>query len=711
MSTITDKTLVAWVRIDGLDQRGGSVLTLDDLDGRFDAIVFGEIAPRRWMAGSDYLKRTHRDQSSWPEETAGPDTLVQIAIAYAGKNVTVFRDGETYARHTVSQPQSFGPSCVAVLGLRHLQATDRACFAGVVADARVYDTALSADELAELEPGVSSARGPLAWWCFADGSVADRMGRFTECVLTGGAGIESGCLRLPGNGAFMMAAPAGTVTTDLVRPTNGQDGKIAAARTLRAKLQADPHRPTYHFVTPEGSCYPFDPNGALFWRGKYHLCYIFQDERGHCWGHASSTDLVHWRFHPPALVPGPGDPDRGIFSGNAFVGKEGQAVMLYHGVGVGNCIATCTEDDLVNWTKLPMNPIVPSPKEGDPDFGKYRSWDPHGWLEEDTYYAVFGGNPATLFKADELASWTFVGPLLPHDMPGVDADEDISCPDLFPLGDKHVLLCISHNRGCRYYLGRFEDEAFHPESHHRMNWPGGTCFAPESLLDGRGRRIMWAWVLDRRTGTQVRESGWSGTMSLPRVLSLGTDGTLRIEPPEELRGLRRNHRRLSDVSIGPDAETPVQGVRGDCLELALEIEPGNATEFGVKVRCSPGGEEQTIVSLRPSARCLRIDVADSSLDAGIKHHAFCMKAQNPTVTAQEAPFELAPGESLRLRLFLDRSILEVFANERQCVTQRIYPTRPDSVGVSLFSRGGSTTVRSVDAWDMASAKFIDKRAP
>ena len=80
-----------------------------------------------------------------------------------------------------------------------------------------------------------------------------------------------------------------------------------------------------------------------------------------------------------------------------------------------------------------------------------------------------------------------------------------------------------------------------------------------------------------------------------------------------------------------------------------------------------------------------------------------MPENKRVVTAQEAPFELLPGESLKLRIFLDRSVLEVFANERQCVTQRIYPTRGDSLGVTLFSRDGSVDVKSLDAWDMAPA--------
>ena len=75
--------------------------------------------------------------------------------------------------------------------------------------------------------------------------------------------------------------------------------------------------------------------------------------------------------------------------------------------------------------------------------------------------------------------------------------------------------------------------------------------------------------------------------------------------------------------------------------------------------------------------------------------------ENPIVTKQVAPLELGPGENLELRIFIDRSIIEIFANERQCITQRIYPTREDSTGIELFSKGSSMTVKSLQAWDMA----------
>ena len=608
-----------------------------------------------------------------------------------------------YARHAIEQAQAFGPESAAVIGLRHLDAGDRACFAGAIADARIYDRALTPEEIAGLRPHSPAGPEPFAWWDFAEGSLTDNMGRFPECVAVGGPRLAGGRLLLSGKECYLIAAPAGSAARGFARPASAEAPLVSASRRLRAHLLADRHRPAYHFTAPEGSCMPFDPNGALFWRGRYHLCYIFQNERGHCWGHASSSDLVHWRHHPTALAPHPGDPDGGIFSGNAFVSKEGEAVLLYHGVGAGNCIATSREEHLEHWTKLPSNPIVPSPKEGDADFGKYSSWDPHGWLEEDTYYAIFGGNPATLFRSPDMVRWEFRRRFLEHNLPGVDADEDISCPDFFPLGGRHLLLCISHKRGCRYYLGRWENERFTPETHARMNWPGGTCFAPESLLDDKGRRIFWAWVLDQ-AGTQTRGTAWSGVMTLPRVLSLDADGTLGIAPAEELQVLRTQPRSLGSLPLPADAEVPLPGVRGDCLELLLEMAPGAAGACGVKVRCSPDGEEQTAIAYEPARGCLRIDLSRSTRDASVVYRTFCMTGvENPAVTAQEAPFALRVGEPLRLRIFLDRSLLEVFANDRQCLTQRLYPTRDDSLGVALFAHGAGARVTRCDAWQMAPA--------
>ena len=459
--------------------------------------------------------------------------------------------------------------------------------------------------------------------------------------------------------------------------------------------------PTYHFTSPTGKdCMPFDPNGAVFYKGRYHLGYIYQDGGKHFWGHASTADLIHWRMHPPMLSPGP---ESGVFSGNAFIDRKGRVVLSYHGLGNnnpkvdgGNCLAIAQDDDLNIFMKLEANPVMKNP-----------GWDPHTWLEGDTYYSISGGNPGSgkgpsLYTStdDTLAKWNLLGPLMGREMPDVFPNEDISCPDLFKLGNKHVLLCISHIRGARYYVGRFENNQFHPEAHYRMNWPGGTCFAPETLLDDKGRRIMWAWVL-----------GNPSTMSLPRVLSMGADGVMTIEPADELKKLRKNRRSLKNIKVPADATVVAQGINGDCKELLVTIDPQQAAELGVKVRCSPDGTEETTITYVPARKVLRIEMDKSSLNKSIKPRTYAMTfmlpkgAENPEVSAQEAPFELKPGELLNLRIYLDHSISEVFANRRQCLTQRIWPTRVDSTGVSFFSRGGSVKVKSLEAWDMSATSL------
>src|SRR5262245_57320068 len=193
-------------------------------------------------------------------------------------------------------------------------------------------------------------------------------------------------------------------------------------------------------------------------------------------------------------------------------------------------------------------------------------------------------------------------------------------------------------------------------------------------------------------------------MSLPRVFRPTPDGGVQIEPAEELNQLRINRRPIDRIEVAAESEQPIENVRGDSLELTVKFEPNKASEFGLAVRASPDGSERTVLSYDRAAMVLLIDFKQSTLDRGVYYPSFIFPpgGPNPVVSRQEAPFELKPNEPLRLRIFLDRSMLEVFANERQALTQRIYPSRTESVGVTAYSRGGPATL-SGEAWDMAPA--------
>ncbi|HUW59899.1 MAG TPA: glycoside hydrolase family 32 protein [Candidatus Bathyarchaeia archaeon] len=481
--------------------------------------------------------------------------------------------------------------------------------------------------------------------------------------------------------------------------------------------------PSWHVTAlpDEGVGLPYDANGCIYWKGAYHLMYIFQDKEGkHCWGHLSSTDLVNWTYHPTALQPNPGDADTGTFSGNAFLDKEGVPMLCWFGIDAGVCVATSQDDALIRWQKHPNNPIVPIPKEGQPAYGVYKVWDPYLWLEGDTYYCLLGGNSLpngkdTLYlcKSPDLVTWTAVGPFYEHpDLSWTTDGEDCSCPDFFKLGDKHALLCISHKVGARVYVGRFDGEKFYPEQHVRMNWPGGAFFAPESLLDGKGRRVFWAWVVDPRQMSTQRATG-SGFQSMPRVLSLAEAGTVRIDPADELRTLRRAHREEGVVEVGADAEVALKNIRGSCAEMAFEIDPGGAAEAGVKVYCAPDGTEETGIWYDAKAKLLKIDMGKSTLRKDVRYgngplDGYGNNEKNLRTTV-DAPFELRPGETLNLRVFVDGPMLEVFANGRQCVTQLIYPASRESVGVKVAAKGGKVVVKRAEMWEMAPATFEDKR--
>ncbi|MBT4611511.1 MAG: hypothetical protein HOC05_15820, partial [Gemmatimonadetes bacterium] len=160
----------------------------------------------------------------------------------------------------------------------------------------------------------------------------------------------------------------------------------------------------------------------------------------------------------------------------------------------------------------------------------------------------------------------------------------------------------------------------------------------------------------------------------------------------ELQALRQDHEQLVNVDVAADTEVPVPRARGDCLELCLEVEPGGATEFGLKVRCAPDGSEETIVSLTSEPSSIQIDYRRASLRDDLTY-------QDET-RIQAAPFDFKQGEHIRLRVFLDRSVLEVFAGDRRYMAQRIYPTSPEAVEVRLFSRGGHTLFKRLSVWKM-----------
>ncbi len=476
------------------------------------------------------------------------------------------------------------------------------------------------------------------------------------------------------------------MTKDMKALKDNLDNTAMIVREHRESLLQDKFRPTYHFNTPEGYASPFDPNGAIFWKGKYHLFYIFQDtrsgEKSDHWGHVSSIDLLHWRHHPTHLL-------QGMYSGNCFINEEGVPTMCYHQVNLGNSLAIALDDNLDHWEKLSSNPITPHTEKGDKHHNKYRSWDPFGWYDGEFYYSIFGGERPAIAKSQKMEGpWKYVGDLFAHELEGVSINEDVSCAELFKLGNKHILLCISHRLGCRYYVGEWKNEQFYPEFHSEMSWIDNMFFAPESLTSGDGRRIMWAWILDYRDFGEKAKTQWSGTLSLPRVLTLNDQGTLDIDVVKEIENLRYQPFELSPFIIKENSEIDIEGLSGNNFELIVEFKKTDAKEFGVKICNSPDGDETTMVFYDTTEKKLKVDSTKSS-------------SGRSSGSVESAPLELGSTEGLKLRIFVDKSIIEVFANSRQAIARHIFPENENSTGVKVFSKNADTLITKFESWQIA----------
>lgn len=458
----------------------------------------------------------------------------------------------------------------------------------------------------------------------------------------------------------------------------------------------------YHLMHPGGGSSPADPNAIFYLDGRYHFHYIlrhpYADGESFSFIHVTSPDMVNWSWQATKLQPS--FTGHGMYSGTGFITEEGRPAAIYHGQGSErNQIAVAKDNQLSDWEKpYPVEPLNPDGSTVDVE----RYWDPDCFRIGEYYYAISGGTKQPLFKSTDLCNWTFVGEFLSRELPDTMIGEDISCPNFFKLGKRWVLLCISHSLGCRCYIGDWDStaEQFVPEKHVRMNWRRDEqpvyglfqrtdFFAPESVLTPDGRRVMWAWVTSAgREGVLLKKS----IQSLPRELSLPDDSILRIKPLSELESLRYDRVSLTDITIANPVTDhrglvpPLQGpalqhiaeLDGDAYELRIVVPRQEADRklFGFTLFGNSGGGGLPIL-LRPETGTIRVGTT-------------------------EAPFalsDLPAGEDVELRVFIDKYIVEVFANNRQALLAA-HMDYAESSTLYGFTVGKETTIKSLEIWHL-----------
>ncbi|MCX6867474.1 MAG: GH32 C-terminal domain-containing protein [Verrucomicrobia bacterium] len=303
----------------------------------------------------------------------------------------------------------------------------------------------------------------------------------------------------------------------------------------------------------------------------------------------------------------------------------------------------------------------------------------------------------SLWTSGDLKNWEARGDFLTS-TPFIRPDDDGSCPNFQPIGDKHILLFFSHSNGGQYYLGDYANRQFTPYAHGRFNHgrvaPGGV-HAPSAASDGNGGVINILNLNDA-----LYSEHWDPIMSVPQRLTLGPDKRLRIEPVEALASLRGEHRQIGRTVLPANREIVLDLIRGNTLELAVEIYPKEARWVQLNVLRSPDAGEQTSITFFNFDRQLAYwyqTAGEIVLDGSRSSTLPDVWLRPP-----ERAVLKRGGEPLRLRVFIDRSVVEVFANGRQYLAMRVYPGREDSLGVSLRAQGQDAVLNQLDAWTMQS---------
>ncbi|HZG85823.1 GH32 C-terminal domain-containing protein [Paenibacillus sp.] len=508
----------------------------------------------------------------------------------------------------------------------------------------------------------------------------------------------------------VLAASALAVAAAALFWETTQSGEGGTARRIEHRYHPDPayytekYRPQYH-LSPE-TANMSDPNGMVYFEGEYHQMY----QRSGQWGHAISKDLVHWEHRPLAL---PRDELGDIWSGSAVVdwrdtsgffgGKPGLvAVFTHFKDGVQSQSIAYSADRGRTWTKYDGNPVIPNP--GQKDFR-----DPKVFWHEPTrrwVMVVSVDQKVWFYRSPNLREWEWTGEFgWGHGSHAAVWE----CPDLFELPvegtneTKWVLtVSIGNNAATKgskaqYFIGRFDGTTFTNDNlpadvlwtDHGKDFYAAITYSDIPKEDGR--RIWLGWMSNWRYPFAQPTGKWKGNLSIPRALSLRDipgEGVRLVQTPiRELEALRGRPVTVKRRTIAAGGPNPLDGVRGNSFELELEWSPKTGHPFGVAFL--KGGGQETKLTYDPAAQQLVLDRTNAGVSGFEANFA----------EAMTAPAKLKDGR-IKLRLFVDKTTVEVFANDGEAVLSAIVFPEPTSDGLELFAADGEAVLHRAAFYPM-----------
>jgi fructan beta-fructosidase len=473
----------------------------------------------------------------------------------------------------------------------------------------------------------------------------------------------------------------------------------------------DLYRPAYHFTPP--SMWLNDPNGLVYYAGEYHLFYQYHPHSTvwgpmH-WGHAVSRDLVTWEHLPIALAP---DEHGMIFSGSAVIdwkntagfGKEAMVAIFTYNNHTYDDIKRIEDQNIAystdrgrTWTKYVGNPVVPHPGNLTDFRDPKVFWHIDHWV-----MALAAGDRALFYISPDLKHWEpsgFFGG-------GFGSTDGVwETPDLFQLpvsgSDSRWVLTVgvgsgayAGGSGTQYFIGDFDGKRFTSENpKETILWMdhGPDFYAPQSWNDEpNSRRIAIAWMSNWSYAREVPSTDWRGAFSLPRELALvQTEQGIRLRqtPVVELKSLRVSTVQWLNRKILPGMNLLAE-LQKDTFEIVAEFQVDSSVEmFGFNVRKSDA--QQTTIAYKPKTQELIVDRINSGQvdfkDGFASNYAVPLKPEDGRI---------------RLRIFVDRCSVEVFANDGLAsVSALIFPAE-EQLGLEVFSSGAAVTLNILTVYKL-----------
>ncbi|WP_395744344.1 sulfatase-like hydrolase/transferase [Prosthecobacter sp.] len=482
-------------------------------------------------------------------------------------------------------------------------------------------------------------------------------------------------------------SPLGSIAVDSFAQSNKAKGLPVDASVLGYESL----RPQYHYTALSG--WLNDANGLLYYQGTWNLCHQHRppDVSGITWGHAKSTDLLHWQRLPEAIQIAKGN---GVAaSGSGMVdwknrsgvqrGEQPPLLFFYSehdksksGDRINQCLAF-SNDAGKTFELYQGNPLLVTPATKDRDPKIFYHEPSSAWImvlslsrnNKDREHATYG-----IFRSPDLKSWKLIQELGPGSWYW-------ECPDMFELpidGDSTKTKWVFQKGSGDYILGTLDGHKFTPETDPiRTNW-GGNFYGAQSFTDApNGRRVHLGWMSTGKDGPK----SWPGMpfnqqMSFPRELTLRTtpEGPrLFSEPVAEIEKLYTKTQEVKPATLAPGTNA-LKDISGDLLDIDLELDLQKA--------------EQVILNLRGDQ--IFYDVKEQRLRITGRDREFAMLSLKPQ------------NGKLILRVLLDITSIELFGNHGEANHARDFFPNPSNHTLSLTTKGGSAQLSKLIVHELKS---------